>query len=396
MITTLAVHGYRSLADVVLPLGKITLVTGANGTGKSNLYKALRLLAETASGQLIGALAREGGLPQVLHAGPEQLTGAMRRGEQPVQGASKRARPVSLMLGFASDDLGYLIDIGYPTPSQSMFTLDPIIKREHVFAGPQLRPAATLVTRRRGAVTASDASFDPGEALIGERESLITEFADPINHPEVRAIRRTIRGWRFYDSFRVDQTAPARAPHVGTWTPVLAADGADLAPAVQTILESAMAEPFTSAIADAFDGAQPAVAQLGLPGDASRPSSLLELVMRQPGLLRPLSAAELSDGTLRYLLLASALLSPRPPGLLILNEPESSLHPDVLPALARLVGEAAKRTQVVVISHSEPFIAALVDTQADLVHHELVKPLGRTEIADQGLLSRPAWQWGSR
>ena len=64
--------------------------------------------------------------------------------------------------------------------------------------------------------------------------------------------------------------------------------------------------------------------------------------MRQHGLLRPLLASELSDGTLRYLLLIAALLSPRPPALMILNEPETSLHPDLLPSLARLIVQASK------------------------------------------------------
>ena len=63
-----------------------------------------------------------------------------------------------------------------------------------------------------------------------------------------------------------------------------------------------------------------------------------ELQMRQHGLLRPLGTAELSDGTLRYLLLVAALLSPRPPELMVLNEPETSLHPDLLAPLGRLIG----------------------------------------------------------
>ena len=63
--------------------------------------------------------------------------------------------------------------------------------------------------------------------------------------------------------------------------------------------------------------------------------------MHQHGLLRPLRPAELSDGTLRYLLWVAALLTPRPPELLVLNEPETSLHPDLLPALARLIAGAA-------------------------------------------------------
>ena len=66
--------------------------------------------------------------------------------------------------------------------------------------------------------------------------------------------------------------------------------------------------------------------------------------MSQHGLLRPLSAAELSDGPLRYLLWIAALLTPRAPALMVLNEPETSLHPDLLGALARLISKAAERT----------------------------------------------------
>ena len=60
MISTLAVAGYRSLRDVRLHLGGLTVVTGANGSGKSNLYRALRLLADCARGEVVGSLAREG------------------------------------------------------------------------------------------------------------------------------------------------------------------------------------------------------------------------------------------------------------------------------------------------------------------------------------------------
>jgi len=86
----LAVSGYRSLQNVVLPLDRLTLVTGTNGSGKSNLYRALRLIVTAARGQLVGALAREGGLPAVMWAGPERLSRAMRQGQQPVQGGSRQ------------------------------------------------------------------------------------------------------------------------------------------------------------------------------------------------------------------------------------------------------------------------------------------------------------------
>ena len=73
MLNTLAVSGYRSLRDLVIPLDRLNLVTGPNGSGKSNLYRALRLLAETAQGRVIPSLAREGGLQSTLWAGPENV-----------------------------------------------------------------------------------------------------------------------------------------------------------------------------------------------------------------------------------------------------------------------------------------------------------------------------------
>jgi predicted ATPase len=80
---------------------------------------------------------------------------------------------------------------------------------------------------------------------------------------------------------------------------------------------------------------------------------------------------------------------------MILNEPETSLHPDLLPALARLISEAAKRTQVWVVSHASRLIAALKqDPRCSTVN--LVKELGETAVEGQGLLDVPSWRWPER
>ena len=126
MLKALAVYGYRSLRDLIVPLHSLNLVTGPNGSGKSNLYRALRLLAEIAQGRAIRSLAREGGFHSTLWAGPERISRAMRRGEQPVEGAM-RQQPVSLRLGFAGDDFSYAIDLGLPTPPAGVFGGDPEI-----------------------------------------------------------------------------------------------------------------------------------------------------------------------------------------------------------------------------------------------------------------------------
>jgi predicted ATPase len=192
-----------------------------------------------------------------------------------------------------------------------------------------------------------------------------------------------MRDWRFYDHFRTDRDALARRPQVGTYTPVLGHDGSDLAAAAQTIREIGSVGELRAAIADAFPGAEIEIVST---------DGYFELEMRQQGLLRPLKAAELSDGTLRYLLLIAALLSPRPPSLMILNEPETSLHPDLLPPLARLIAQAAKKSQLVVVSHAVALVSELA-AAGDARQIVLEKQLGETLVADD---ERPAWNWPSR
>lgn len=134
MLSTIAISNYRSLRKLVVPLKALNVITGANGSGKSSLYRALRLLADTAQSRVVPSLAREGGLQSTLWAGPEAFSGSVKRGDYPVQG-TRRKNPVNLRLGFAADDFGYLIDLGLPIPGSSAFGLDPEIKRECIGMG---------------------------------------------------------------------------------------------------------------------------------------------------------------------------------------------------------------------------------------------------------------------
>ena len=113
-------------------------------------------------------------------------------------------------------------------------------------------------------------------------------------------------------------------------------------------------------------------------------------------MLRALTAAELSDGTLRYLLWAAALLTPRPAELTVLNEPEASLHPDLLPALAGLITSASEGSQIVVVTHAGGLVTALHARNQAVNTIELEKPAGETEIVGQGLLDEPSWHWPTR
>ena len=370
MLDTLAVENYRSLRRLVVPLRRCTVVTGPNGSGKSNLYRALRLLADSARNGAVNALAREGGLGSTMWAGPG------------------RTGPVSLKLGFAGEDFGYAVDLGLPQDGNTAFTLDPEIKAEAVWAGRVLRPATLLAERSGPMVRVRDAGGAWVTAARGLRpfDSMVSELADPQSAPELLALRERMRSWRFYDHVRTDLDAPARRPQIGTRTTVLSHDGADLAAAWQTIAEIGDAGALAESVAAAFPGSRVEV-------DVA--SGRFELALRQPGMLRPLTAAELSDGTLRYLLLTVALLTPRPAELTVLNEPESSLHPDLLGALAGLIRRASERSQIVVVTHSAALVDALRDDdEASLLR--LTKDDGRTVVEGQGLLDEPAWHWPGR
>jgi predicted ATPase len=382
IVSRLCISGYRSLRDVRLEIEPLTVVTGANGSGKSSLYRALRLLADVAQGRIIQSLALEGGISSVLWAGPEQFSRGMKRGDQPVQGTVRKAT-ISLKLGFASESYGYAIDLGLPVPG-GLFGRDPVIKTETLWTGLLLQRANAFAERHGPSVTLRDLNGQRRQAYtrLQPFDSMLTHCANPEDGAELLSMREQLRDWRFYDHFRTDGDAPARRRQVGTRTPVLAGDGSDLAAAIATIQEIGIEGRLEAAVGDAFPGASV---------DVAVSDGYFEVEMRQRGLLRPLKATELSDGTLRYLLLVAALLSPRPPSLMILNEPETSLHPDLLAPLARLIADAATRSQIIVVSHAERLVAAL--TQAGARRITLVKELGETLAQDE---DRPMWNWPTR
>ena len=180
MIQTLAISGYRSLRDLVLPIGRLTLVTGANGSGKSSLYRALRLLGDVALNSVVASLAREGGLPSTLWAGPEKIARGVRQGDYEVAPLAPR-KPASLKLGFSGDSYAYSIDLGYPPPATA-FNLDPAIKRECIWHGGRYRKAAALVDRRNGLVTVRAGGGEEPVILttsLSAADSMLASIADP-------------------------------------------------------------------------------------------------------------------------------------------------------------------------------------------------------------------------
>jgi predicted ATPase len=331
VIHELYVSGYRSVRKVRLPLQGVNVLTGPNGCGKSNLYNAIYLLARAGEGNLAQIIAHEGGMTSVLWAGASQ-----RR--------MRTAPPSKVVLSVELDQFGYELQCGLPVVSPlSLFSLDPDIKSERIWLNNSQK---TVIMERKGStatVRAGKSKMEPYPTALYASESLLAQVRDPHSYPELFALREETRSWRFYHYFRTDQDSPLRRPQPGVLTPVLSRDGSDLAAALQTIIEIGAADELQESIDSAFGGAKLEV-RVETTG--------FRVALHMPGLLRPLEGPELSDGTLRYLCLLAALLSPRPASLLGFNEPETSLHPSLLEPLAKLIARAAEHSQLWITTHS--------------------------------------------
>ncbi len=370
-LTHLHVAGYRSVRDLTVPLKQINVITGANGTGKSNLYQALVLVARAAGGQFARAIAEEGGTPSVLWAGGERIR------------YSKKKPPRRFSLAIETDVFGFSFSVGLPSPSslpigRALFAHDPEVKEEKIWLHSAGRPVVML--DRQGPTTwlrNIEGRMDDYAFALMKYESVLAQVMEPHRYPEVSAARQALLTWRFYHQFRTDTHSPLRLPQIGVHTNVLSQDGLDLAAALETILEIGDEAGLSDAVAGAFRGAKIRIDEA---------NTLFSLSLEMPGLLRPLSARELSDGQLRFLCLCAALLSPRPPELIALNEPETSLHPDLYEPLAKLIVRASKYSQIWVTTHSRA-LADHIAASAHIDPLELTMVEGETRLA--GELSSP-------
>lgn len=365
MLKILAIENYRSLKDITVELGQLTAITGPNGSGKSNMYRALGLIADLVREGALHSLAAEGGLQNVLYAG------------------HRPPGPVALRLGIATDDVRYAIELGLP--QLGPFRLDPEVKREVVWSGVAPRPATLLADRKNqhirllnDAGTLESSTWKPRS-----EESMLATLTDPSLSPELYFLREAARSWRFYDNLRVDAHAPARRPTPATFTPSVAFDGGNFAAALATVIRVGNNALLQATVGRAFDGASV---------DVTEDDRGIARVEFHSGLRRGLDASELSDGTLRFLMLACILLPPRPPGLLVLNEPEASLHPSLLPELGKLIALASKESQVIVVTHAQELVAAM-GPEAYIIQ---LQRGSETSVADQLRFEGPEWIWPKR
>lgn len=377
MLSYVEIQGFRSIRRIKLPLRRLTVLLGANGVGKTNLYRSLELLHAAATGSLAAEIAREGGLNSIFWASgrdlspdgtfdPKYRSDGFRKNEGNRLCLEARLEDVGEDGG---TDLAYRLELGYPAKGVSAaFELEAQVKAETLtmFDG---KRSVVMVERKGPALFARDAAGRRSERsdvlLPGE-----TALAHMGNAPALEAVRAALSNWRFYHSFRTDPDSPLRRPAPAVTAPMLSSNGSNLA-AVFATLRFIRAE--TVDLDEAIDMAFPG-ARLEVPPPAQ--SATFSMVFPETP-KRPFGAHELSDGTLQFLALVGALLAYRLPPFIALNEPETSIHPNLIPALGQLIARAAERTQIWVVTHSRELADVLADRTGTLPR-EVIRKDGAT------------------
>ncbi|QYO75826.1 AAA family ATPase [Devosia salina] len=362
-LTDLDITGYRSIRSIRFPLKRLTVLVGGNGVGKTNLYRGLELVHAAATGDLVRNLAREGGLASAMWAGPRRVS------DKP-----RLIFEVGLDTILPGDDEAafvprYSVEVGFGNSRyEAVFEQEPQIKAENlVLPG---RRSVTLLERKGPAAWYRD---EDGRIRQLDHPLLASETALSALRgtlPELDTVRYMLAEWRFYHGFRTDSDSPLRRPSLAVTSPTLDADGRNLGAVLATLKHiRGDTVDLDAAIEQAFPGAR-----LEIP-PPERDASFSMIFPEMPH--RSFAPAELSDGTLQFLALLGALLAYRLPPFIALNEPETSLHPDLLPALARAIARAAERTQVWVVTHSVPLAEAIAE-ETGIVPRTVIRRDGGT------------------
>jgi len=363
MLRGIRVEGYRSIRALEFEPGQLTVVIGENGTGKSNLYRALSLLREAATGNLANAIAHEGGMKSVLWAG---------------ETARNTSRALSLEVHL--DDLRYALKLGLPGPTDPALSLDPVVKEETVSMTVGDRNPVMLQRKGPSVLTRDPkGAWQPYQNMLLMAETALAMLRDPRQFPELDRVQRALSAWRFHHAFRTDALSPIRQPQVAVCSPTLDADGANLAAVLATVMhlkdgpDDYARSEIGQAIEEAFPGAI-----LEFDEAAGRHA----VALKTGDFRRAFSAHEMSDGSLRNRCLVGALCAYRRPPLIALNEPEASLHSELIPPLAQMILRASEDAQMIVVTHSHQ-LADILEVEGAATRISLEKKRGETTLSSR-------------
>lgn len=332
-VNKIKIGGFRRLRDVEIEMRSLMVLIGANGVGKSSILDAMSLISASAAGKLNKTLSDLGGIVEISTRG--QAKAVTLDAEMDCPGYE----PLKYRIGITAKGQGYEISGETLSQSRSGNHGDPFkhieshsgdIKYYKIEDGKLVRP---------------DWEHDP-------LESSLSQVPKMFKQPE--ELRRTLSSVTKYHVLDVGSRAPVKLPQQMKPALLPGADGEDLVPFLYNLRENDRDRYDT--IEDSLRTAFPGFETLNFPSAAA---GMLSLTWKDNHFRDPIYAHQLSEGTLRFLWLVSLLQSPNLSTVTMIDEPEVSLHPELLSLLADLLREAARRTQIIVSTHSDRLIGFL-------------------------------------
>lgn len=334
-INRIKISGFRRLEEVDLPVRPFMVLIGANGVGKSSLLDAFSLLSASASGKLNETMSQFGGITSLLTRDrAEELSLLV---DMDVPGH----HPLEYEVQLTAKGQGYVISKEVLSQSRDGFS-GPF---KHIDSSDGDIRYYKTEKKPKGGLVRPDWEHNPLETSLAQVPKM---FREP---EEMRRVLATATQYHVLD---VGPRAPVKLPQAMKPAPLPGPDGEDLVPYLYYLRETD--KDRFEAVVDSLHSAFPSFESLNFPPVAA---GMLSMTWKDKSFRRPLYMNELSEGTLRFLWLASLLQSPALSTITMIDEPEVSLHPELLSLLADLMREAATRTQLIVATHSDRFIRFL-------------------------------------
>jgi predicted ATPase len=331
----ISVERFRRLCEVELELRPLTVLIGANGTGKTSLLDVFSLLASSAQGSLNKAISDLSGLSALI--------------------TYDRKKDLSLGISMGvpgHEPLDYLLRLEPQGTAYAIAEENLSQQQDREASGPL---SVQYIVSEGSYVEYLDPSSRGHVRPTWEHNPLETSLSQvPKMYREPEDFRRKLASFTFYHVLDVEPRSPVRLPQPMRPAALPGKGGEDLVSCLFYLRETDR-DRF-EAVEDSLRAAFPAFERLDFPPVAA---GTLAMTWRDKNLSRPLYMHQLSEGMLRFLWLATLLASPGLTALTLLDEPEVSLHPELLSLLAGLLREAANRTQLVVATHSDRLVRFL-------------------------------------
>ena len=346
-IKQLDIEGFRSLKKVSWTPGELNVVIGPNGTGKSNLLRFLELMAISAQGRLGKHIQSLGGMDPIVWDG---AASSIRFKVMTVPDDEPGPEQYELELGRLGSGSSYKIE------KELLANFHKVRRNE------ERKPFKFLERVKNSGVfyDETERKFITPKEFVSEEESLLSIASGPfINNHYIPPFQRALASIAVYHDLHTNKDAVIRQPAISRLEKRVAPDGQNLISVLHTLYtgDRNFKKDINAAMQAAFGGD---FDEMVFPPAADQK---IQLRIRWKSLKREQSAADLSDGTLRFLFLLTLLATPSPAPIIAIDEPETGLHPSMLPIVAEYAVDAATRSQVILTTHSPQFLDAFKETR---------------------------------